>query len=155
MTTWNSSAKQKITQMHSIALDFWEGDDNYLKHQFDRIARAIREGNATEEIHYGTYDLGQEAVRCLVAINQWNPEEMLQLLVSKQHDYGHGNILAFGIVGVGIRACDKVARYFNLKDQPDSAHNEPFIDCLKDMVGYAIIGMMLHDNTFILELENK
>lgn len=154
MTTWNSSAKQKLVTIN-IALDMYPFYEEQLHRHFDQIADAIRNNLGHDYIHYALRDLGHEAVRGLDSINQWNPDEMLELLVSKQHDYGHGNILAFGIVGVGIRACDKVARYFNLKDQPDSAHNEPFIDCLKDMVGYSIIGSMLLDGTFTLELENQ
>lgn len=152
--TWNSSAKQKLLRIN-MALDIYPFHEEELHRHFDKIADAIRNNSGYDYIHYALKDLGDEAVRGLDAINQWDPDEMLELLVSKQHDYGHGNILAFGIVGVGIRACDKVARYFNLKDQPDAAHNEPFIDCLKDMVGYAIIGQMLRDETFTLELGDK
>jgi|SanBayMetagenome_1026888.scaffolds.fasta_scaffold97360_2 hypothetical protein len=154
MTTWNSSAKQKLNRAY-IALDLYPFDEGELLHRFGEISTAVQKNYHHDYIYSSLTSLGDEAVRGLEAINQWNPDEMLELLVSKQHDYGHGNILAFGIVGVGIRACDKVARYFNLKDRPDKAHNEPFIDCLKDMVGYAIIGQMLRDETFMLELEDK
>ncbi len=154
MTTWNSSAQRKVLACN-MALDLYRFEEQYLQKHFDTIADAIRNNLGHDRIYYALTSLGDEAVRALYELDQWDTTEMLNLLVSKQHDYGHGNILAFGIVGVGIRACDKVARYHNLKDQPDTAHNEPFIDCLKDMVGYAIIARMLWDNTFTLELEGK
>jgi hypothetical protein len=78
---------------------------------------------------------------------------MQAVLVKKQNDYGHENILAFGVVGVAIRVCDKIARYENLKDRKDQTQNEPFEDCMMDMVGYATIARMIKNNTFTLELE--
>lgn len=152
METWENSAGNKLKNMASVASDILSFDESYLGYQRDRIARTIRHNGPNEEIFYSLHELGCEAMRALKETDQWNYEEMLKLLVRKQHDYGHENILAFGIIGVGIRACDKVARYFNLKDQPQAAQNEPFIDCMMDMVGYAVIGSMLKDNTFTLKL---
>jgi hypothetical protein len=78
--------------------------------------------------------------------------EMLDLLASKQHDYGHGNITAFGLLGVAVRMSDKIARLENLVKRDDDAVNEPLLDTYMDIVGYAVIAGMLLNNTFELEL---
>jgi hypothetical protein len=77
---------------------------------------------------------------------------MENILVSKQHDYGHDNINAFGQIGVAVRLSDKIARYYNLARRDREAKNEPFTDCLKDMVGYGVISAMLASDTFNLDL---
>ena len=78
---------------------------------------------------------------------------MQDTLVSKQHDYGHDNINAFGIIGVAVRLSDKIARYENLVDKPNKVAGETIVDTLMDMVGYATIARMLEDGTFQLDLE--
>jgi len=47
----------------------------------------------------------------------FSESDMLDLLVRKQHDYGHDNINNFGIIGVAIRMCDKIARIKNLSNR--------------------------------------
>jgi hypothetical protein len=75
---------------------------------------------------------------------------MATLLASKQHDYGHGNITAFGMKGVLVRLSDKVERLINLTTK--NARNESILDTLRDIVGYCVIALMLHDETFNLDL---
>ena len=150
MTTWNESALE-ILQMFDLGheLDF---DDTILKVHAKNIAKAVRENDITA-MHNWITAVGFEATRGLASLGLWNPEIMQAVLVKKQSDYGHENILAFSTVGVAIRVCDKIARYENLKDRKDQTRNEPFEDCLMDMVGYATIARMIKNNTFILELE--
>jgi hypothetical protein len=83
---------------------------------------------------------------------EWNVDDMVELLCSKQSDYGHGNILAFGLVGLVVRLSDKVARLTNLEATGRSPWNESVLDTYRDIVGYAVIAQMLRDDTFILEL---
>lgn len=83
----------------------------------------------------------------------WSVLEMVDLLVRKQHDYGHGNINAFGLIGLVVRVSDKLARYHNLAGKP--AANEPRVDALVDIVGYATIAHMLRTGTFDLKLEEQ
>lgn len=150
MTTWNESAQTKLEMFtKGSELGF---DDSIFTVYFDAISKCIRQGR-TDEIYGWVRCVGHEASRGLEKLGLCDGEKLLEILVGKQRDYGHGNILSFGIVGVGIRACDKIARYNNLKDRPDTAQNEPFIDCLMDMVGYAVIASMLDDETFSLELQ--
>ena len=40
--------------------------------------------------------------------------EIADIVIKKQHDYGHENILAFGEFGVLVRTNDKLARLKNL-----------------------------------------
>ena len=150
MTTWNKSALnilQMFDRGHEVAFD-----DTTLEVHAKNIAKAVRE-NDTNAMHNWITAVGFEAARGLAETQLWNTEVMQQVLVKKQNDYGHENILAFGIVGVAIRVCDKIARYNNLKDRKDQARNEPFEDCMMDMVGYATIARMIKNNTFTLELE--
>lgn len=148
--TWNKSAKNKLEMFARGKYSMF--DSGVFATYFAQISRCVRDGD-TQGIYGWLGCIGYEATRGLEELGLWDEDKMLNVLVGKQKDYGHDNILSFGIIGVGIRACDKIARYYNLKDRPDSAQNEPFIDCLMDMVGYAVIGSMLEDETFVLELE--
>lgn len=80
--------------------------------------------------------------------------EMLDLLVSKQRDYGHKNITMTGIIGLSVRMCDKIARLNNLLvNRTSLAANEPIIDTWKDILGYAVISEMLLEGTFTTPLQ--
>ena len=79
--------------------------------------------------------------------------EIAELVISKQRDYGHGNILAFGTTGILVRMSDKMERMKNLHKKQQEAANEPMLDSLTDMAGYAILALMLDEGTFTLELE--
>jgi len=78
--------------------------------------------------------------------------EMLALLISKQRDYGHGNILKYGLTGVTIRLSDKLERIKNLKGSGLEAANESLRDSYMDVIGYCAIALMLLNGTFTLEL---
>tara|TARA_R110000824_G_scaffold397512_1_gene600479 strand:- start:242 stop:580 length:339 start_codon:yes stop_codon:yes gene_type:complete len=79
-----------------------------------------------------------------------------EVVISKQHDYGHDNILAFREEGLVVRLWDKVARLKNLlwvnKDTPK---NESIEDTFTDIAGYAIIGLMLANKSFLNALKEK
>ena len=80
-------------------------------------------------------------------------DDIYHTLVSKQHDYGHGNINDFGLLGVLVRANDKIARLKNL--QGKEAKNESLRDTWLDLAGYSVIALMIMDDTFNLDLEKK
>lgn len=150
MTTWNKSALEILEMFdRGSNLDF---DETIFDSHFGHIAKAVRE-NDTNGMHDWISAVGFEATRGLREAELWNTTVMQQILVRKQNDYGHENILAFGMVGVAIRVCDKIARYNNLKDRKEQTQNEPFEDCMMDMVGYATIARMIKNNTFVLPLE--
>lgn len=78
-------------------------------------------------------------------------EEISRLVINKQRDYGHRNILDFGETGILVRVNDKIARLKNL--QGKAAVNEPKEDSWKDLAGYSIVALMLDRGWFELELE--
>jgi hypothetical protein len=90
------------------------------------------------------------AVGALRDMGLWDTDEMVRVLCSKQHDYGHNNINRFGMRGIVVRFSDKVERLDNL--QLRQAQNESIHDTITDIVGYAVVGLMLMDGTFQLEL---
>jgi hypothetical protein len=83
----------------------------------------------------------------------WSPNMIGKMLARKQHDYGHGNINAFGMIGVAVRMSDKVARLLNLIAKGAEAENESLTDTWLDIVGYAVIAQMLLAETFNRELD--
>jgi len=74
-------------------------------------------------------------------------DELGNLLISKQRDYGPGNINnAFGgpINGLLVRMGDKFERLKNLFAFSDGKpQHEPIEDSFKDLANYAIIAMMV------------
>ena len=83
--------------------------------------------------------------------------ELRDLLVRKQADYGHKNIMEFGEYGFLVRASDKVARLKNLlvAGKIYDPKNEPITDSWADLAGYAVIALMLDRGTFTLPLTDR
>jgi hypothetical protein len=91
----------------------------------------------TEDVasRYGiTTEMGKKALE--IAIKN------IQLLDSKQKDYGSQNIAAFGEFGVLVRAWDKVSRLRNLLGNVQSPANESIEDSWLDLSNYAIIAAL-------------
>jgi len=119
-------------------------------HNLGLLVRAHGEEEAISDI---CFSVGCEASRVLNEMGAWDIELMQDTLCKKQHDYGHENINAFGIIGIAVRISDKIARYKNLQDRANSVADETFLDTLMDMVGYAVLARMLDNGSFHLELE--
>jgi len=153
-TNWADSAWKQLRYFDS------QSNKTFLRETFGlsfvRLSDSIRNMGEDENADIKLYDtctlIGCEAARGLAEIGQWDTESMLDILCRKQHDYGHGNINAFGIVGVAVRISDKIARYENLTNINSKEQNESLLDTLMDMVGYAVIARMLEDGTFNLPL---
>jgi len=80
--------------------------------------------------------------------------QIARVVISKQHDYGHDNILGFGDKGLVVRLWDKVSRLKNLIWNGNGvAKHEPIQDTFTDIAGYAIIGLLLEKGWFTLELK--
>ena len=79
--------------------------------------------------------------------------EIAELVIRKQRDYGHDNINAFGELGLLVRTNDKVARLKNLRGK--EGVTEPRIDAWIDIAGYAILALMLDKDWFKLELKDE
>ena len=82
--------------------------------------------------------------------------EIAQVVISKQHDYGHDNILAFREKGLVVRLWDKVARLKNLMWENDhNPMNESVLDTFIDIAGYGIIAVMLAKGSFTNKLQEN
>lgn len=99
--------------------------------------------------------IGCHAIRCLKEMGVWDEDRMIELLISKQRDYGHGNIMSFGLFGVAVRMSDKLERLKNLLGRGIEPANETLEDTVMDLVGYATIASMLLGGTFELPLKEN
>lgn len=79
-------------------------------------------------------------------------DDMRELMIAKQRDYGPGNILDFGDQGVLVRANDKVARLKNLY-KGNRPQNESIDDSWVDLANYAVIAMMVRRGYWGLPME--
>jgi hypothetical protein len=168
--------QRKLLVNHSINLrykmfDYWEeaaeaivdewstlcapahANYGHLKSYAKTLAKAVRDRNEIPRLDI--IDIAHHAIGELKSQKQWDKDEMVDLLVRKQRDYGHGNIMAFGHVGVAIRICDKLARLDTLVTSGAKPSNESLIDTWMDLVGYAVISEMLFMETFELELKDE
>ena len=143
MKTWSEGAAHAIeTMMASI------NKNDYLTE-----LRKLYDGYMTDDVDYR--ELGLIAFKSMQEdVNNTNIlEGTRRLLVSKQHDYGNQNITRFGHGGIGIRINDKICRLENLVNK-DHQVDEALAETWQDILGYCIIGIMMHEETFSLPLES-
>lgn len=166
MTYWNQHAEHILNdEFEDQRGDVVISPAGWLDHINTCLTRAKHVINYTLDGDIPTYAAKHTIERHLVGaahgavsrledLDMWSVDRLRDLLVYKQSKYGHDNILDFGMIGVGIRTCDKRARIMNLggQDQGDMG-NESIVDTLDDIVGYAVIARMLIDNVFTSELE--
>jgi len=81
--------------------------------------------------------------------------KVAEIVIAKQHDYGHDNILVFKEQGLVVRLWDKISRLKNLLWKNVEPKNESIEDTFTDIAGYAIIGLMLAEGTFTNELADE
>lgn len=151
--SWNTAAREAVTALSPVGVEL---DDAVATALIERKVQQLRDivnSKQLDDTALGAriITIGRGAADMLSNRGLWDIDEIVALLCRKQHDYGHGNILAFGMVGVAVRDSDKVARWLNLAGKEGTA--EPAIDALLDMVGYAAIAQMLLNGKFTLELE--
>lgn len=145
--TWDQSASQWVTYLADTTEQTPITADELVEYR-DAIVDYI----ATEPKHieHLFIVIAQRTIALLRLMEIWDTGEMVSTLCKKQHDYGHGNINRFGLMGVAVRLSDKVERYMNLKGR--EAKNESTNDTLIDVVGYCVVALMLLDETFQLPL---
>lgn len=83
-------------------------------------------------------------------------DRIADLVISKQQDYGKGNILNSVIkpeLAILVRLQDKLSRAANLIENGKTAKNESLQDTADDIVGYGLILGMVLNETFKLPLE--
>lgn len=158
-TTWEQGAKEALRSLFVRTNDHLPSSVNYYKAE-SRISDVISDlkfvggKDAQTALFNATQLAGTEALCHLMKDKDESVinDSLLDILIRKQHDYGHDNINRFGLVGVAIRLCDKIARMYNLLESDNPAKNEPLLDTYVDIVGYAAIAYMLETGTFQLEL---
>lgn len=123
----------------------------HLKVQQSGLGKSVR---SLEAIDMETIIvIGEAAVSQMKFENKWDTKKVQSLLISKQNDYGHSNILMFGHTGIAIRMCDKIARLITLVDGRAKVKDETVLDTWSDLVGYSVIAQMLWNGTFTLSLK--
>lgn len=78
------------------------------------------------------------------------------LVIRKQIDYGPHSISRFGMNGIVIRLSDKIERLINLtqfKKEPEV--EESIEDTLADIIGYAVLGLVMQKYGFPLPIKQK
>jgi hypothetical protein len=120
--TFNKAAESALNKLREEA-STTVSDPNMFKPIESYISKwitSLQNGKAQEtDIELATMVLERAGVQALQWLLDNHPpfdqKEMVDLLCRKQHDYGHNNITNFGVIGVAIRMCDKIARIDNLK----------------------------------------
>ena len=158
-STFNKAADAALTKLREEASTTLPDPKMFkpIETYISKWIQSLQLGNAEEsDTELATLVLERAGVQALQWLLDNHPpfehSEMVQLLCHKQHDYGHNNITNFGIIGVAVRICDKIARIDNLskRNQPT---NESLVDSYIDIVGYAMISIMLNEDSFKLPLK--
>jgi hypothetical protein len=74
--------------------------------------------------------------------------DMLTVFINKHKDYGKGNILDTGELGILFRVNDKVKRLQNLISKEQQPKNESVNDTWLDIAVYAVIAILLREGYF-------
>jgi predicted DNA-binding protein (UPF0251 family) len=159
--TWEQSAAQWVGYVGSLSdkgkpkLDF-----GLLRDRIDALIGTVFH-NDKEPNSDAFTSIAVPVVHQLRHMGEWDTGQMAMLLAAKQHDYGHKNIDRFGLKGIVVRLNDKYERLANLEFTKQFFEegevvvpkvNETLVDTLVDIVGYCVIGLMVLDDTFKLEL---
>lgn len=158
--TWEQSAGQWVGHIASLSKPAKQIDFKVLRDRIDALI-GITFHNDEEPNQDAFTTIAMPVIGYLRHINHWDSAQMTSLLASKQHDYGHNNIDRFGLKGIVVRLNDKYERLANLEftrqffeegNTTVPKVNETIEDTLLDIVGYCVIGLMVLDDTFKLEL---
>ena len=83
-------------------------------------------------------------------------EEMVEIFIKKHKDYGKGNILGTGELGIAFRISDKLNRIQHLLTNHKEPQNETMEDNWIDIAVYAVIGILFRRGWFQkLDLKQK
>ena len=149
---WEDAAEFEVNYLDMISVD-----REYSPRAMQAIGLTLATKVRSESDTTGLYSLiklaGHHAACTLKWNEQWNPEDMHDILVAKQKDYGHGNINRFGVVGVAVRLSDKIERINHLTSRGAQPENESLKDSWIDIVGYSCIACMLEAGSFRMGLK--
>jgi hypothetical protein len=137
-TTWDDASLQALEYITNIVSTVRFEEPVWKKYNaiLDSLANFVTWSEAASEAQAVSVmvDAGCMAMHSLVPLTLgMDKTEMHRLLCRKQHDYGHGNISKFGLIGVAVRMCDKIARAENMtkKGGASAQVTEPFERCLR------------------------
>ncbi len=74
--------------------------------------------------------------------------ELLQMFLKKHKDYGKGNILTNGELGIAMRVSEKVERLKHLLMTQSDPANESVDETWTDIAVYAVIARLLRSGDF-------
>jgi hypothetical protein len=69
-------------------------------------------------------------------------DSVTQILLKKNADYGSASF-DLGLNGNMVHLWDKISRYRSLVEKKETPNFESIEDTLKDIIGYAIIGLII------------
>jgi hypothetical protein len=75
-------------------------------------------------------------------------DEMVKTFIQKHKDYGKGNILDTGELGILFRSNDKLRRLQNLLTAGKNPENESLDDSWMDIAVYAVIALLVRSGKF-------
>jgi len=75
-------------------------------------------------------------------------EELKQMFIKKHKDYGKGNILDMGELGISFRISEKFNRIKHLLLEKRTPENEPVEESWIDIGVYAVIAVLLKRSWF-------
>jgi hypothetical protein len=150
--TWEQSAMQWVMHLAGIKDERCKRTDVDLMRDYIDALESQSKITAVDGTQRTYESMACMAIHEMRLRETWDTGHMISTLCKKQHDYGHGNILKFGVYGITVRLSDKVERLANLTKKGNTAQNESTDDTLLDIVGYSVIALMLMDETFTLEL---
>lgn len=75
-------------------------------------------------------------------------EELLQMFLKKHRDYGKGNILANGELGISMRVSEKIERLKHLLMSGQTPNNESIEETWVDVAVYGVIAVLLRRGQF-------
>ena len=120
--------------------------------------RGLRIGNQLDSVNWADSYISRQSKQptagsdTAFAADVWAiMDEIGNLLITKQADYGPGNINnAFGgpINGLLVRIGDKFERLKNLFKSGSQPKYESIEDSFKDMANYAVIALMIQRGTW-------
>lgn len=82
--------------------------------------------------------------------------DLADMIIRKQRDYGTRNILGCPVgveEGILVRLHDKLARLSNLLKNQSQPNNESIDDSWRDVAGYALVALLVRENSFELPLK--
>ena len=75
-------------------------------------------------------------------------EELLQMFLKKHRDYGKGNILANGELGISMRVSEKIERLKHLLMTQQKPSNETNEETWIDIAVYGVLAVLLRRGQF-------